>query len=179
MWGFALAAVATASFAGGTYHGFTEDLSASTARMLWKLTTLSMGVASFFLLASTFTASFRAPVRNWLFAAAAVKLAVYVVWMLGHDDFAYVIYDYGSTLLVVLVLSVAGRVQGSRGHRLRIIGGIAVSIAAAVLQQSGIRLHGHFNHNDLMHVVQMAGVWLLYQGGARLHDAGETNAGKS
>ena len=71
------------------------------------------------------------PLRNWLIAAAAVKLAVYVVWMLGHDDFAYVIYDYGSTLLVVLVLSLAGRVQGSRGHRSRIIGGIAVSIAAA------------------------------------------------
>ena len=26
-----------------------------------------------------------------------------------------------------------------------------------------------------MHVIQMAGVWLLYQGGARLRDAGGTN----
>ena len=26
-----------------------------------------------------------------------------------------------------------------------------------------------------MHVIQMAGVWLLYRGGARLRDAGGTN----
>ena len=181
LWGFALAGVAAAAFAGGTYHGFARELGALTAGILWKLTTISMGVASFFLLASTFTASFRPPVRTWLVAAAVVKLAVYVVWMLGHDDFAYVIYEYGSTLMVVFALSAAGCVQGSRGHRWRIIGGIAVSIAAALLQQSGVRVHRHFNHNDLMHVVQMAGVWLLYQGGARLRDAatGELHAGKS
>src|SRR5688572_30437198 len=124
MWGAALAAVAAASVAGGTYHGFTVELGASVSGVLWKLTTISMGAASFFLLASTFTASFGAPLRNWLVAAAAVKLAVYVAWMLGHDDFAYVIYDYGSTLLVVLVLCLAGRVQGIGGHRSRIIGGI-------------------------------------------------------
>jgi hypothetical protein len=53
-----------------------------------------------------------------------------------------------------------------------VTGGILASIAAAVVQQSGVRLHRHFNHNDLMHVVQMGGVWLLYQGGARLRDRG-------
>ena len=42
---------------------------------------------------------------------------------------------------------------------------------APLLQQSGIRLHAHFNHNDLMHVVQMGAVWLLYEGGRRLRDA--------
>ena len=35
-------------------------------------------------------------------------------------------------------------------------------LLAAVVQQCGIGLHQHFNHNDLMHVIQMGGVWLLY-----------------
>ncbi len=97
--------------------------------------------------------------------------------MLGHDEFRYVIYDYGSTLAILLLLVIAGRTQGVAGHR-AYIGRDSVSIAAAAVQQSGIRLHQHFNHNDLMHVVQMGGVWLLYQGGARLRDAGGSNDGK-
>ena len=92
--------------------------------------------------------------------------------MLGHDEFRFVIYDYGSTLAILLLLVVAGRTHGVAGHRAYIASGILVSIAAAAVQQSGVRLHQHFNHNDLMHVVQMGGVWLLYKGGARLRDAG-------
>ena len=65
----------------------------------------------------------------------------------------------------------AHRVRGGPGHRAYLIGGILVSAVAAVIQRSGVRLHTHFNHNDLMHVVQMGAVWLLYQGGRRLQDA--------
>jgi hypothetical protein len=92
--------------------------------------------------------------------------------MLGHDEFRYVIYDYGSTLAIVMLLVLAEKTHGISGHRAYIASGIAVSIAAAGVQQSGVRLHQHFNHNDLMHVIQMCGVWLLYEGGRRLRDAG-------
>ena len=96
---------------------------------------------------------------------------MYVAWMLGHDEFRFVIYDYGSTLAILALLVVAGKTHGVGGHRAYILSGIAVSIAAAGAQQSGVRLHQHFNHNDLMHVIQMCGVWLLYEGGARVRDA--------
>ena len=102
---------------------------------------------------------------------AASKLVAYSGWMLTHDAFAYVIGEYGSTLVLVLALLAANRIRGEGKHRAYLAGGILVSIAAAAIQQSGIRLHPHFNHNDLMHVVQMGAVWLLYQGGRRLHDA--------
>jgi hypothetical protein len=45
--------------------------------------------------------------------------------------------------------------------------GVAVSVAAAAIQQSGWAFHRYFNHNDLYHVVQAAGVWLLYRGALR------------
>jgi len=174
-WAAALAAIAVASVIGGTYHGIRLMIGETAAHILWTLTTVAMGAASFLLLAAALSASFSNPIRYRLITAAAVKLALYVVWMLQHDDFAFVIYEYGSTLLLVLVLVAAGRTQGARGHRAYIVAGILVSGAAALLQQSGIRLHRHFNHNDLMHVVQMGGVWLLYQGGARLEDEGAPN----
>jgi hypothetical protein len=169
-WALALCAVGAASYVGGTYHGFQHVLSGPVAAVLWKATTISMGVASFLLLAAAFTAAFSTENRRWLIAAAALKLVIYVMWMLEHDEFRFVIYDYGSTLAILLLLVVAGKTHGVSGHRRYIASGILVSILAAVVQQSGIRLHRHFNHNDLMHVVQMAGVWLLYKGGARLRD---------
>ena len=170
-WAAALAATAVASFTGGTYHGFGPAMAASSAAALWKVTTLAMGVASFFLAASSVSAAFTGVGRRVLLGAAAVKLAIYCWWMLNHDAFVYVIYDYGSTLVFVLALLAANRIRGETGHRAYIAGGILISIVAALLQQSGIRLHTHFNHNDLMHVVQMGAVWLLYEGGRRLQDA--------
>ncbi len=171
-WAFALFAAAVGSYVGGTYHGFRHALEPAVAAVLWKVTTISMGVASFCLLTAAIAAAFTGQDRRWLIAAAALKLAIYVVWMLGHDEFRFVIYVYGSTLAILLLLVAAERTHGVDGHRAYIASGILVSIAAAAVQQSGFRLHEHFNHNDLMHVIQMGGVWLLYTGGARLRDAG-------
>ena len=170
-WGWALAATAVGSFAGGTYHGFGPAMAPASATLLWKITTLAMGVASVCLTAGAVTAAFIGSTRRTLLMAAVVKLVAYSAWMLTHDAFAYVIGEYGSTLLLVLGLLAANRIRGEGRHRAYLAGGILVSIAAAGIQQSGVRLHPHFNHNDLMHVVQMGAVWLLYQGGRRLHDA--------
>jgi hypothetical protein len=172
-WGLALLAVAAASYAGGTYHGFRHVMNANLGAALWKSTTIGMGIASFLLLGAALSASCTGRVRRWLVAAATVKLIVYVVWMASHDEFRFVIYEYGSTLVIVFVLVIAGQTDGVAGHRGYIASGILASMAAAMVQQSGVRLHQHFNHNDLMHVVQMGGVWLLYAGGTRLRDAGE------
>ena len=171
-WGLALLAVAAASYAGGTYHGFRHAMSAGSSVALWKTTTISMGVASFCFLAAGVSSAFARPAARWLIAAAVVKLGVYAAWMLGRDEFRFVIYDYGSTLVLVFLLVIGGRTHGAAGHRAYIVSGILASIAAALVQQSGLRLHRQFNHNDLMHVIQMVGVWLLYRGGGRLRDAG-------
>jgi hypothetical protein len=178
-WACALFAAAVGSYAGGTYHGFQHAFDPAVAAVLWKVTTISMGVASFFLLTSAITSGFAWPDRRWLIGGAALKLAIYVAWMLTHEDFRYVIYDYGSTLAILLVLIAFERTHGVDGHRAHIAQGIIVSIAAALVQQSGFRLHQHFNHNDLMHVIQMGGVWLLYKGGARLRDAGGLHGAES
>lgn len=178
-WALALIAAAIGSFVGGTYHGFQHVMDPAVAAALWKVTTISMGVASFLLLSAAITASFSGQDRTWLIAGAALKLIVYVGWMLTHDEFRYVIYEYGSTLAILLVLVASERTHGLDGHRAYVAMGIMVSIAAALVQQSGFRLHEHFNHNDLMHVVQMGGVWLLYRGGGRLRDAGGADGSQS
>jgi hypothetical protein len=178
LWAVALIATATASYAGGTYHGFQLVLGAPVAAVLWTVTTMSMGAASFLLLSAGFSSAFSGQNRRWLIAAAALKLAIYVGWLLEHDEFRFVIYDYGTTLAILMLLVIGDRTRGVSGHRAYIASGILVSIAAAAVQMSHIRLHPRFNHNDLMHVVQMGGVWLLYQGGVRLRDNGGADGGQ-
>ena len=168
-WSAALGATAVASFAGGTYHGFAPAMG-WRGPLLWKLTTLAVGSASFFLLAAAIWAAAGGATRSLLLAAATAKLVLYWWWMLHHDEFVFVILDYGSTLLVVGGLTLMNGLRGS-GHRRFLAGGIALSVIAAGVQQSRFQLHKHFNHNDLMHVIQMGAVWLLYEGGRRLHDA--------
>lgn len=169
----ALFALAGAAFLGGSAHGFALHLGEISSRVVWTLTELVVGGASFALLAAAFHATLRAAARGPALALAALQLGIYAVWILDHDDFVWVIADYGGAMLVVLALMLWRR---RRPGALWIAAGIVVSFAAAAIQQSGLTLHAHFNHNDLYHVVQMGALGLLYAGGSRLRDLGAAAA---
>ena len=48
--------------------------------------------------------------------------------------------------------------------------GIGVTLVGLGMQQSGWSLAEHFNHNDLDHVIQMAGLYCFYRGALALHE---------
>jgi hypothetical protein len=158
LWAVAFAALAAAAFLGGTWHGFLQS------NLLWKATTLSAGVASFGMVAGSSWAVFSGPVRAFVLTAALAKLVVYSAWMLGHDAFLYVVIDTGIAFIAVAALHL-WKWNGP------ILAGVAVSIAGALVQASGFRLHEHFNHNDLYHVIQLAALVLLYRGAKRLQSS--------
>jgi hypothetical protein len=170
LWMFAFVATALGSLAGGTYHGFQLMLPASVAAAVWTLTTLTVGVAACLLLTAALVATIGARARRWWLRIVWAQYLVYAAWMLRHDEFVYVIVEYGLAMLCVLVLMMTRRRHVGDVARW-IVAGIAVSIAAALIQQSGFDLHRNLNHNDLQHLVQMVAVWLLYRGGVRLRDA--------
>ena len=169
MWGFALCGMATASFAGGTYHGFHQVLESPRADVV-EVDDAQHGHGEFF---SAGLHVHRLVSRP---AAVALRSRCRKARRLRCVDARarrLRLRDLRLRIDAAVCWCSASPADARRRRAPRVYrAGIAVSIAAAVLQQSGIRLHEHFNHNDLMHVVQMAGVWLLYQGGARLHDAG-------
>jgi len=158
LWGLAFAALAAAAFLGGTWHGFLQSA------LLWKATTLSAGLASFGMVAGSAYAAFQGVPRSAVITAALAKLVVYWAWMLGHDAFIYVVIDTGIAFLIVAALHL-WKWNGP------ILAGVAVSIAGAAVQASGFRLHEHFNHNDLYHVIQIAALALLYRGAKRLQSS--------
>jgi hypothetical protein len=150
-WAIAFLALALAAFLGGTWHGFWQH------DLLWKATILSVGVASFGMVAGSAILATQGPPRKILFSFSVLKLLLYSVWMLFHDDFIWVIADTGSALAIVGALHL-WRFNGW------MLAGVGVSVLAALAQASGLALHRHFNHNDLYHVVQIAAMLLFYRG---------------
>lgn len=168
-WALAFAALALAAALGGTWHGFAPAFAPIAVILVWKATVLSVGVASFGMLAASVNAVTTGAARNALIAFAVVKLAVYLGWMIGHDEYIWVILDTGSALLLVAALSLwTARDPASRW----ILAGVGVSVLAAGVQASGFALHQHFNHNDLYHVIQIAAMVLFYAGARQLRDRG-------
>jgi tellurite resistance protein TehA-like permease len=169
-WAVGMGALAVASFAGGTVHGFSMVLAEFVLQGLWKATAYAIGLASCCFLAGTMIASVPKPRRQWLILVSLVQFVGYAVWMATHDEFRYVIYNYGVTLSVILFAQIYQKVVRNAPSAGWIVAGILVSFLGALVQQSGLTLHPSFNHNDLYHVVQMAGMVLLYRGASLLQD---------
>ena len=150
-WALAFLALSLGAFLGGTWHGFWQS------ELLWKATTLAVGVASFGMVAGSASATTTGRLRSALIGFAAGKLVAYSVWMLYHDDFLWVVVDTGSALAIVGLL-----------HILRwnpwMVAGVAISVLAGLAQAAGFALHAHFNHNDLYHVIQTAAMLAFYKG---------------
>lgn len=168
LWAGTLFAMALAAFAGGTAHGFADRLGESGHWIVWRITVWSIGVASLCIVAAMARFAFSRRTAANVIAVFALQFVLYAVWMLWHDGFQYVILDYVPAMLFVLATALwLGASRGWAGSRW-VAAGILVSFAAAGIQVSGLALHRHFNHNDLYHLIQMAGVYLLYRGGRHL-----------
>ena len=161
-WSVAFMATAVAGATGGTVHGFQHVMARGVTNLLWLATLESLIVAAFAVVSAaivllgwgrtkTFAATF----------AAAVAFGSYGLWVVKNPVFLAAIAAYGVAFAVLLAVRLRVRPL-DRGGRF-LIAGIVVSVVAAAIQQSGLSLHRHFNHNDLYHVVQAVGVWLLYR----------------
>jgi uncharacterized protein DUF6962 len=142
-WALAFVFTACGSFFGGTYHGFG-------GAGMWKATVYSIGLASLFLL------------LPFLRVVAIVLFAAYAMWMITHDSFAWVIADYGITLLLLTAMMMIRWSPMSSW----VIGSVVVSVVAAIVQQAPIAYH-----NDIYHVIQLVALWLLYRGGTLMNSA--------
>lgn len=169
-WAAAFAASALAAAVGGAAHGFAPSLGPLERQLIWKCTVLSVGLASLCLLVGAGRVSFSRRGWRWLLGAALLKFGLYAGWMLGHDAFIYVIYDYGSAMLLVLGLQLHRLLRRRDPAALWVLSGIAVAFVGAAVQASKLQLHPQFNHNDLYHLIQLGSFYLLREGGERFVD---------
>ncbi len=170
LWSGALAASAIAAFLGGTSHGFALHFSDFAKTAIWKATVYSIGLASFLMLSGTLFAVVANPLRKLLLGLVLLQFLIYAGWMISHDEFKYVIFDYVPAMLGVVLLQAYAYSKWKHKSAVWLISGVLISFAAAGIQMSGFTIHQHFNHNDLFHVIQIGANYLLYKGASLLKD---------
>lgn len=169
-WAAALAICALSAFAGGAYHGFLPQMPSSVSEPLWTLTLMSIGWAAFFAVVAISAAYLPKRWRRVVATVAAVQLAVYLYAATQTAEFIIAILDYSVSFGFVLAVCAYAWIAASDIAARWIVLGVVVSFLAAGIQATGIAPHPHFNHNDLYHVVQMLGMWMLYKGASGMVD---------
>jgi hypothetical protein len=164
LWAGAFMAVAFVAIVGGTCHGAGYILGKNSLMILWKTTIFLSGFISFFILMAGVVACLPKTWHLLAFGIAIVKLVLYLVWMSTHNEFRYVIYDYGSAMFLALCLYAVVFIRSNQKGPRWVVGGLLLSAVAAIFQRSGLDLSTNFNHNDLYHVVQIGAIYLLYRG---------------
>ena len=168
MWGGALLAMSLAALLGAVHHAVLGQVSPAADRALWTTVLWMVGVGSVFMLAASARATLGGAMRRIITAIAWLEFAVYVWWILGHPVFEYVILDYGSAMVMVLVIQAWGSYRRREASASWITGGVLVSFLAAGIEMYGSDPWPYFNHNDMFHLVQIVGVLLFYQGARRI-----------
>lgn len=164
VWLAALAGWGVSALLGAITHGI--ELDAGFERLLWQPLYIALGLAQALLVV--------AAVGAWRGYAAARRLLPFMVlaaaafyWATrrtGGNFLVFVIFSTATTvfaLAVYLTLAVRGRPGAGW-----IAGGLAVSLAAGVVQASALSLHfiWTFDHNGLFHLVQLLGLGTLVAG---------------
>jgi hypothetical protein len=159
LWAYAFLSLSLSTLVGGTYHGFQwQD---SFGDFLWKITSLSMGLTSLFMTASIVCANCRGKTRRDWLVIVGIKFLLFAGLAMTSDDFLLVIADYGSAMLVILVIALIQTFRKTRPEAPWLAAGVGVSLIAASAQASGISLHEHFNHNDIFHLIQIPALYLF------------------
>ncbi len=169
-WAVAFLATTISAFFGGTYHGLHEVLGEQIAATVWAVVVYSLGIMSAAMLVGSIKAVVSHRLHRPQMSLVVLKFLIYAVWMLSHDEFLYMVADYVPSMLLVLGLHLADAIKNGKTEGYWMVAGIGASLFGAVLQQAGVSFHTHFNHNDLLHLVQLIGMICLYHGIVHLED---------
>jgi hypothetical protein len=164
-WAAAFVGVAIAALCGGTYHGFDSSLSMEVKWGLWRGITYALSFASGCMLAASVSELPRW-MQGWGWGAIALKSALYLSWTAFYPNFVYIIVDYLSAMLLILLLQIrkSDRQIDWRTSSSWIVAGVLGSLIAAGVQGIGFKGAEYFNQNDLYHLVQMIALYFFYRG---------------
>jgi hypothetical protein len=159
-------------FFGGTYHGFKEITGPFIADIIWRITTYLANFTGFLLILSSAYLVKNSTAKRWLIAIAGAKLACFLVVSSFNDQFKFVLLDYGASIVILMSILVylAAKNIGRRAVLIT-LSGLGVAVLAGAIQFLGFSPHKYFNNNDLYHVIQIAGTYLIYLGAKSLKDA--------
>ena len=169
IWTFRM--LALGAFLGAISHGIGPYLSPVLQDSVWKFTTYSIGIMSYFMVLTMLHHLFDYPVvlrLRWILIALII---IYLAIVTINDNFINVIRFYVPLLVIVVFGLLYTWLTVSADGTNIIILGILISFIAASVQQSRIVFHEHLNYNDIAHFIQMVAMWCFYRGSLVLKDS--------
>lgn len=174
LWSLAFLALGISAMSGGIYHHLRLELSPIARNRLWQLTAISIVATLFLFLAGGAIASVAGALKTVLLLLTAAGFVASLLWMrrLGGAQFGIkrsvpILFAIMIGLIVLLLQQWLH--HGAQSGKYILIASI-VCTAGVMVQQAAPRVHRHFNHNDLCHVIFMAGLYFLFRGGMLLKD---------
>jgi hypothetical protein len=156
---------------GAISHGIGPYFHPIVGDLVWKFTTYSIGIMSYFMVLTMLHHLFDYPVvlrLRWILIALII---IYLAVVTINDNFINVIRFYVPLMVMVVLGLLYAWLTGNADGTSMIILGILISFIAAGVQQSGIVLHEHMNYNDIAHFIQMVAMWCFYRGSLVLKDS--------
>jgi len=87
---------------------------------------------------------------------------------LAKGMWEFTLITIGASAAFMIAAATASSIRNGGPHAWWIWCGLLVSAAGFAVQKSGWDIDVNFNHNDIYHVIQIAGFWCLYEGARRL-----------
>jgi hypothetical protein len=87
-----------------------------------------------------------------------------------HTFWSVIMYMMGASAGLMLAACHAADVRNDPVSMKRVLSGIGVSLIGAVIQATGFRHDADFNHNDVYHVIQILGLYLLFKAASGMRD---------
>lgn len=171
-WSYGFVLLALGGLLGAISHGFGPHFPVIVRVAVWKMTLFSIGFAGFFLVMATLYHLFPFHTVQWLRWIPVILLTGYLFVVSRDDRFINAVIFYVPAMLFILLAMLYSKYSLNNPGAGWIAVGIIISFVAAGIQVSGFDLHRHFNHNDLYHVVQMAGMYYIYRGALLINDFG-------
>jgi len=166
----ALMATAVSAAFGAAAHGIDPLVDREQRERCWRAALYTIGFVGAASIASVAFFTGRGSIRTAILVVAGLKLLAYLVSVVRRPEFRVAAADYGGALAVLLAGALYALARWRAPGMEWLIGGVAVSLVAGLVQARRIAVHRHFNHNDLYHVIQIVALYLVFRGGSLLVD---------
>ena len=156
---------------GAISHGIGPYFNPVVGDLVWKFTTYSIGIMSYFMVLTMLHHLFDYPIvlrLRWILIGLII---IYLVIVTINDNFINVIRFYLPLMVIVVLGLLYTRLTVNADGTNMIILGILISFIAAGVQQSRVVLHENMNYNDIAHFIQMVAMWCFYRGSLVIKDS--------
>ncbi|MEE8388403.1 MAG: hypothetical protein V3R65_07500 [Acidiferrobacterales bacterium] len=161
---FLFACNSMASFFGALVHGHYPDRHLGAGSFFWRGSLLTIGASTIAIWAIGAQLLFGTEVSGVITAAAIGAFLVYALLLLIRvPPFSWAVIFYLPAVFFMLAAFVISYSISGKQEMLYGLAGTILTLAAAIIQRSKIKLHPrYFNHNAIYHVVQAVALLMIF-----------------